>query len=132
MQGKRQCRCVVWIINWALEIHCNARVPLGANKLVSEDWTKRNPRWLQRTCGIWYLFFVYWVKVLLDFLKLSNFVSLYSIVPKKKIIFFISNNEKWLNLKKNFSKVYHHSKCFGWYYRSNVFSTTITILKAWL
>ena len=28
-------------------------------------------------------------------------------------LFFISNDEKGLILKKSFSKVYHHSKCFG-------------------
>ena len=56
MQGKWQCRCVVWIINWALQIHCNPRVPLGAIKLVSEDWTKRDHRGLKRIYGIWYSF----------------------------------------------------------------------------
>ena len=33
--------------------------------------------------------FVSWVKVLLDLSKLSNFFSLYSVVPKSKIICFL-------------------------------------------
>ena len=56
MQGKQECRCVVWIINGALEVHCNQRVDLGAKKLVSEDWTKRDYRGLQGIYGIWYTF----------------------------------------------------------------------------
>ena len=35
------------------------------------------------------LAFVSWVKVLLDLLKLSNFLSLYSFFPKTKIICFL-------------------------------------------
>ena len=45
-------------------------------------------------------------------------------------LFFISNNEKWLSLQTIFWKVYHHSKCSGWYYRSFVFSTTINYQEA--
>ena len=33
--------------------------------------------------------FVSWVKVLLDLLKLSNFLSVYPVVPKTKLIFFL-------------------------------------------
>ena len=47
-------------------------------------------------------------------------------------LFFISNDEKWLSLKKIFWKVYHHSKCLGWYYKSFVFSSSITYQEAWL
>ena len=53
-QLKEQCKRIVWINNWALQIHCNPRVPLGTNMLVSEDWTKRDDRQLQRIYGNWY------------------------------------------------------------------------------
>ena len=33
--------------------------------------------------------FVSWVKVLVDLLKLSNFLSVYPVVPKTKLIFFL-------------------------------------------
>ena len=93
MQGKRQCRCVVWIINWALQIHCNPRVPLDANNLVSEDWTKRDHRELQRIYGI-DIAFESWVKVLPDLLKLSNFLSLDPVFSKTKIISFLFQTMK--------------------------------------
>ena len=54
MEGKQQCRWVSWIINWALQIHCKVRVHLGANKLLSEVWTKRDHRGLQRIYAILY------------------------------------------------------------------------------
>ena len=44
-------------------------------------------------------------------------------------LFLISNDEKGLSLKKSFWKVYHHSKCFGRYYKSFLFSTSINIAK---
>ena len=40
----------------------------------------------------------------------------------EKHLLLISNNEKWLSLKKNFWKVYHHPKCFVWYYRTFFFN----------
>ena len=96
MEGKRQCSCVVWIINWALQIHCNPRVPLGANKLVSEDWTKTDHRVLQKIYVIWYSFWILGTSlVLLDFLKLSNFLSLDLVFPKAKMIYF------WFQTMKN-------------------------------
>ena len=132
MQGKRQCRCVVWIINWALQIHCNPRVPLGAIKLVSEDWTKRDHRGLQRIYGIWYSFCILGKGFARTFevKQLCFPESCFSY--SKNHFFWISNNEKWLSLKKFFWKVYHHSKCSGRYSRSFVFSTSITIWKDWL
>ena len=42
-----QCRCVVWIISSALQIHCNPRVLLGDNKLVSNGSIKTDHRGLQ-------------------------------------------------------------------------------------
>ena len=56
LQGKRKCRCIVSIINWDLQIHCNPRVPLGGNKFVSEDWTNRDYRGIQRIYGTSYSF----------------------------------------------------------------------------
>ena len=98
MQGKRQCRCVVWIINWALQVHCKPRVPLGAIKLFSEDWTKRDHRGLQRIYGILYSFFILG-KRFLDVLKLGSFLSFYPVAPKMKIICFwfgtIKNDWSW-------------------------------------
>ena len=44
LQGKQQCRGVVWIINWALKIHCNLKVSLGANKFISNERMKRDHR----------------------------------------------------------------------------------------
>ena len=92
MQGKRQFRFVVWIINWALQIHCNPRVPLGANKLVSEDWTKTDHRVLQKIYVIWYSFWILGTSlVLLDFLKLSNFISVDPDSKQWKMIEFEEN-----------------------------------------
>ena len=93
MQGKRQCRCVVWIINWALQIHCNPRVPLGAIKLVSEDWTKRDHRGLQRIYGIWYSFCILGKSFARPF-EVKQLFSLYPVVPKTKIICFLFQTMK--------------------------------------
>ena len=94
MQGKRQCRCVIWINNWALQIHCNPRVPLGANKLVPADWAKRDDRGLQRIYGIWYSFCIVGKKFARPF-KLSNFLSFDPVFSKTKIICF------WFQTMKN-------------------------------
>ena len=56
MQSKRKCLCVAWIINWALPIHCNPRVPYGANKLVSKVWVETDHRVLQKIYIILYSF----------------------------------------------------------------------------
>ena len=109
MQAKRQYRWVVWIINWALQIHCNPRVPLHANKLVSEDWTKRDHRRLQRIYGIWYSFCKSFARPF-EVNQLPFASSCFS--WDKYHLFLISNNEKWLTMKKIFWKLYHHSKCF--------------------
>ena len=58
LQGQRQFRYVVWIINWALQMHCNARVPLASNKLVSQDLTKTDHRVLHKIYVIWYSFWI--------------------------------------------------------------------------
>ena len=132
MQGKRQCRCVVWITNWAPKIRCNPRVPLGAIKLVSEDWTKTDHRVLQKIYVIWYSFCILGESFARLF-KVKQLPFPWSCFSSdKNHLFLISNNEKWLSFKKIFWKVYHHSKCFGQYYRSAVFSTSISIWKAWL
>ena len=77
-------------------MHCNPRVPLAANKLVSEDWTKTDHRLLQKIYVIWYSFWILGASlVLLDFLKFSNFLSLDPVFPKTKIIYF------WFQTMKN-------------------------------
>ena len=100
LEGKRQFRYIIWMINWALQIQCNPRYPVGGNKLILEDWTKRNHIGLQRIYLTWYSFLC-WVKVLLDLLNFSNFLSLDSIPPKIKIISFwfetVKNDRVWRN-----------------------------------
>ena len=99
MQGKRQFRCVVWIINWPHEINCNPRVYLGADKLVSEYWTYRNYRRQitegYRGCMGFDIAFVSRVNILLEVLKLSNFLCLDPVFPKTKIVCF------WFQTMKN-------------------------------
>ena len=56
LQGKPKCICVVWIINWALQIHWNPSAPLGDNRLVSKGWMKTDDRVLQQQYVIWYSF----------------------------------------------------------------------------
>ena len=56
MEGKQQGRSVVWITSWALQIHCNPRVSLGANQLVSKGWIEIHYRVLQKIYVIWYRF----------------------------------------------------------------------------
>ena len=125
MQGKQQGRCVVWIISWALQLHCNTRVPQGTNHLVSKVLIEIHDMVLQRLYVIWYRF-VSLVKVLLDLLKLSNFLSLDPVFPKtKSICFWFQAVKNDLSLKKIFWKVCHRSKRLGWYYKSFVFSTSI-------
>ena len=51
-----QGRCVVWIIGWTLQIHCNPRVPLGANQLVSKGGMETDDTVLQKIYLIWYSF----------------------------------------------------------------------------
>ena len=132
LQGERQCRCVVWIINWALQIHCNPRVPLGANQLVSKGGMETDDTVLQKMYLIWYSFRIVGKSFARPFeVKQLPFSRSCSWKGKNHLI-FISNNEKWLSLKKSFWKVYHHSKCFGQYYMSFIFSISITIWKAWL
>ena len=81
----------MWLSNWAQQIQCYPRVPLGANKLVSKGWMKGDHR-LNRRFDI---AFVSWVKVLLELLKLGNFLCLYTVPPRTNIIWF------WLQTMKN-------------------------------
>ena len=94
MQGKQQCRSAMWIINWAFQIQCYPWVPFGANKLVSKRWMKTdhslNRRYMQFDIAS-----VSWGKVFLDLLKLSNFLSLYLLTPKTKIICFLFQTMKY-------------------------------------
>ena len=132
MQGKLQGRCFVWISSWALQIHCNRRVPLGANHLVSKVSVEIDDTVLQRIYVIWCRFCILGKSFARPF-EVKQLPFPRSCLQKgKNHLFFISNDEKWLSLKKSFWKVYHHSKCFGQYYMSFVFSINITIWKAWL
>ena len=115
LQGKLQCRCVLWIINWALQMHFNPRAPLGANKLVSEDWTKRDHTGLQRIYVIWYSFCILGKIFARPFeLKQLPFAG-FCFCKDKNYLFLISNGKKWLSLTKSFWEIYHHCKCFGRY-----------------
>ena len=93
MQGKQQCRCVVWIINWALQIHCNSRVPLDPISLYQRI-EQREMIDGYRGYMKFDIAFLSWVKVLLDPLKVSNFLSLYPVIPKTKIICFLFQTMK--------------------------------------
>ena len=131
MQGKQQGRCVVWIISCALKIHCNPRTPLGGNQLVQKCWTEWDDRVVQKIYVIWSSFCILGKSFARPF-KVKGLPFPWScFFWKENQFFFIWNNEKWLNLRKIFWKVYYHSTRFGWYYSSFVFSTSITILKAW-
>ena len=129
LQGKWQCTCVMWRINWALTIYCNPRVPLGANKLVSKVWMKTDDQALQKIYEIRYSFCI----------LVKSFARPFEIkwlpIPRscsqkyENHLFMISNDEKWLSLKKIFWKIYHHFQCFSWYYTSFVFSTSTIFNK---
>ena len=134
MQGKLQGRCVVWIHSWALRIHCNPRVPLGANHLISKGWIEIGDTLLQRIYVIWYRFCILGKRFARPFeVKETSFPRSYFCYDEKHL-FLISNNEKWSSLKKIFWKFCHHSKRLGlgWYYKSFVFSTSIIHQEAWL
>ena len=110
LQGKQQRRGVVWIINWALQIHCNLKVSVSADKFVSKEWMKKDCRGgLQKIYVIWYCFFV--LSKTLDIWNLNNFLPLDHVPPKMKIICF------WFQTVKN-----------DWVWR-NVFERFITILN---
>ena len=127
-----QRRCVVWRINWSLQIHCNSRIPLGANKLVSKGWMKRDRRGLQKIFSISYSFCVLGKRFARRF-EVKQLPFLRSCSWKyNNNLSLISNDKKWLSLRKSFWKIYHHSRCFSQYYWSFVFSTSINIQEAWL
>ena len=54
LQGKLQGSCVVRRHSWALQIHCNPRVPLGDNHLISKGWIEILDTVLQRIYVIQY------------------------------------------------------------------------------
>ena len=94
------CICAVWIINWALQIHCNPRVPLGANKLVSRGWIKTDHRGLQKIYVSWYSFCVL-SKSLAWSCELKQLLFLDTVPPKMKIISFLFETMKndWVSWK---------------------------------
>ena len=131
MKGKQQCRRVVWINNWALLIHCNPKIPRGANKLVSKGWMKREHRRLQKIYGIWYSFCLLGESFARIFeYKQLLFLGSWSFLDEHHLL-FISNDEKWFSLKKTLWEICHHFDCFTGYY-SSVFSTSMNIWEAWL
>ena len=105
LQVKQQYRYAMWKINWALQIQSYPRVPLRANKLVSKGWMKTDHS-LNRRSMKFDIAFVSWWNVFLDLLKLSNFLSLYPLTPKTKIICFWFQNMKhdwiWRNVFERF------------------------------
>ena len=56
LQGMGQCTYVVWRYNWPLQIHCNPRLSLGANTLISNGWMTRNHSRSQKIYVSWYSF----------------------------------------------------------------------------
>ena len=115
--AKRWRRCAVWIINWALEIHCNPKVSLGANKLVSEDSTKRNHRGWQRIYAIWYSFCILGENFARPF-ELKQILSLNPVPPKIKIICFwfqkVKNDWLWIKVFERFITILNISVGIIW------------------
>ena len=110
MQGKLQGWCVVWISSRVLRIHCNPRVPLGANHLVSKGWIEVDYTVLQRIYVIWYRFCILGK----SFARPFDFKQLLfpdPLFPKMKVICF------WFQTMKN-----------DWVWRK-VFERFITILN---
>ena len=56
--NKQQWRHIASVNSWALQNLCNPRVPIGANKMVSKGWMKKDHRRLQKIYVIWYSFSV--------------------------------------------------------------------------
>ena len=88
----------------ALEIHCNASVILGANKLLSEDWTKRDHRGLQRIDRIWYSFCILG-KSFIDLLKVSKFLSFDPDFSMMKSFVFDFKQRKMIEFEEKCLKV---------------------------
>ena len=131
MQVQLQCWHVVWINNWVLQIHCNPRVPLGANKLVSKEWIKRDHKGLQKIYVIWYSFCILGESFARTFEYKQPFFPGSWSSQDENHLFLIWKDEKCLS-SKSFWEICHHSDCFSWYYRSFVFSTSINTWEKWL
>ena len=131
MQGKRQWRCVDWITNWALQIHCNPKVILvwinWYQRIKQREITKGYRGYMEFDIA-----FVSWVKVLLDLLKLSNFFSLYPVVPKMKIICFLFQRIKNDWVLRRFFEKYITILSVLVDVKGDFFSISIGILQAWL
>ena len=113
MEGKQQGRCVVWITSWALQIHCNPRVSLGANQLVSKGWIEIDYTVLQKIYAIWYTFCILSKSFATPFeVKQPLFPD--PVFVKMKIICF------WFQTMKN-----------DWIWRK-VFERFITILNVYI
>ena len=85
MQGKRQGWCVAWISSRVLRIHCNPRVSLGANHLVSKGWIEVDYTVLQRIYVVWYRFCILGKGFGRPF-EVKQLLFLDSVFPKRKII----------------------------------------------
>ena len=94
MEGKQQGRCVVWITSWALQIHCNPRVSLGANQLVSKGWIEIDCTVLQKIYVIWYRFCILGKSFARPF-DIKESIFLDPVLAKMKIICF------WFQTMKN-------------------------------
>ena len=103
----------MWISSWALQIHCNPRVPLGANHLVSKGWIEIDDTVLQKIYVIWYSFCILDKSFARTF-EVKQFPSLDPVFPQTKIIcvWFQTMNNVWL--------------------RRKVFERFITILNVWV
>ena len=110
MQGKLQGRCVVWISSWALQIHCNPRVPFGTNQLVSKGWFQIDDTVLQKIYVIWYRFCILGKSFARPF-DIKESIFLDPVLAKMKIICF------WFQTMKN-----------DWIWRK-IFEKFITILN---
>ena len=100
MQGKQQCRCVVWISSWILQIHCKQRVSLGANHLVLKAWIEIDYTVLQKRYVIWYRFCILGKNSAIPF-EVNQLLFPDPVFPKMKIIcfWFQTMKKDWLRRK---------------------------------
>ena len=93
MTGKRQCTHVVWINNCALEFTAAQRFLLEPTSWYGTD-ERREITEGYRGYMPFDIAFLSWVKVLLDLLSLSNFLSQEPVLKKMKFICFLFQTVK--------------------------------------
>ena len=102
----------MWISSCALRIHCNPRVLLGANQLVSKGWIEIDGTVLQRIYVIWYRFCILGKSFARSFeVNQLLFTFFYPVFTNMKIICF-----RFQTMKSD------------WFWRK-VFERCITILN---